>query len=112
MQPPSPVPVPATKLLPSQDQEEEKKQLNINKGLHHSISTLLRIELTHPLTMVDRITRWPEAFLSVSALHASLKDGNWVDRLLLVMMGLRTTPKEDLEASSAEVFFGALRLCS
>ena len=41
-----------------------------------------------------------------AALRASLKDGNWVDRLPWVMLGLRTAPKEDLQASSAELVYG------
>ena len=41
-----------------------------------------------------------------AALRASLKDGNLVDRLPWVMLGLRTAPKEDLQASSAELVYG------
>uniref|UniRef100_A0A8C5DEF6 Gypsy retrotransposon integrase-like protein 1 n=1 Tax=Gouania willdenowi TaxID=441366 RepID=A0A8C5DEF6_GOUWI len=41
-----------------------------------------------------------------AALRASLVDGNWVDRLPWVMLGLRTAPKEDLQSSSAELVYG------
>ena len=46
-----------------------------------------------------------------AALRASLKDGDWVDRLPWVMLGLRCAPKEDLQSSSAEQAYGqALRV--
>ena len=46
-----------------------------------------------------------------AALRASLKDGDWVDRLPWVMLGLRCAPKEDLRSSSAELVYGqALRV--
>ena len=46
-----------------------------------------------------------------AALRASLKDGDWVDRLPWVMLGLRCAPKEDLQSSSAELVYGqALRV--
>ncbi|KAK9543202.1 hypothetical protein VZT92_000997 [Zoarces viviparus] len=41
-----------------------------------------------------------------AALRASLKDSSWVDRLPWVMLGLRTAPKDDLQASSAELVYG------
>lgn len=41
----------------------------------------------------------------MAALHAVLSDGNLVDRLLWVMLGLRSAPKEDLDASPAELVF-------
>lgn len=41
-----------------------------------------------------------------AALRASLKDCGWVDRLPWVMLGLRSAPKEDLQASSAELVYG------
>jgi len=41
-----------------------------------------------------------------AALRASLKDGNWIDRLPWVMLGIRTAPKEDLQSSSAELVYG------
>jgi len=41
-----------------------------------------------------------------AALRAGLKDGNWVDKLPWVMLGLRTAPKEDLQCSTAEMVYG------
>ena len=41
-----------------------------------------------------------------AALRAALSDGNWVDRLPWVMLGLRSAPKEDLDASPAELVLG------
>ena len=46
-----------------------------------------------------------------AALRAGLTDGNWVDKLPWVMLGLRCAPKEDLQSSSAELVYGqALRV--
>lgn len=42
----------------------------------------------------------------MAALHAVLSDGDLVDRLLWVMLGLRSAPKENLDASLAELVFG------
>ncbi|KAL6490077.1 hypothetical protein MHYP_G00004220 [Metynnis hypsauchen] len=41
-----------------------------------------------------------------AALRASLRDEGWIDRLPWVMLGLRSAPKEDLQASSAELVYG------
>ena len=41
-----------------------------------------------------------------AALRASLTDSNWADRLPWVMLGLRSAPKEDLQASAAELVYG------
>ncbi|XP_054647648.1 uncharacterized protein gdpd2 isoform X2 [Dunckerocampus dactyliophorus] len=41
-----------------------------------------------------------------ASLRASLCDGDWVDRLPWVLLGLRCAPKEDLRASSAELVYG------
>ncbi|KAG7513207.1 hypothetical protein JOB18_001396 [Solea senegalensis] len=38
-----------------------------------------------------------------ASLRAALSDPNWVDRLPWVMLGLRSAPKEDLDASPAEL---------
>ena len=45
-----------------------------------------------------------------AALWASLKDDGWVDRLPWVMLGIRTAPKEDLQASSELVYGQPLRV--
>ncbi|XP_034062817.1 uncharacterized protein LOC117540312 [Gymnodraco acuticeps] len=41
-----------------------------------------------------------------ASLRAGLIDGNWVDKLPWVMLGLRCAPKEDLQSSSAELVYG------
>ncbi len=41
-----------------------------------------------------------------AALTASLHDDGWADRLPWVLLGLRTSPKEDLQASTAELVYG------
>ena len=41
-----------------------------------------------------------------AALRASLTGCDWVDRLPWVMLGLRSAPKEDLQASAAELVYG------
>ena len=42
-----------------------------------------------------------------SALHAWLEGPNWVDELPWVLLSVRTAPKEDLAALSAELVYGA-----
>ncbi|KAJ8409895.1 hypothetical protein AAFF_G00209360 [Aldrovandia affinis] len=39
------------------------------------------------------------------ALRASLKDDSWCDRLPWVLLGIGTTPKEDLQSSSVELVY-------
>ena len=41
-----------------------------------------------------------------TSLKARLKGPNWIDELPWVMLGLRTTPKDDLDTSSAELVYG------
>ncbi|KAL7857065.1 hypothetical protein SRHO_G00159640 [Serrasalmus rhombeus] len=41
-----------------------------------------------------------------AALRASLQDDGWTGRLPWVMLGLRSAPKDDLQASSAELVYG------
>uniref|UniRef100_A0A674PAD7 Gypsy retrotransposon integrase-like protein 1 n=1 Tax=Takifugu rubripes TaxID=31033 RepID=A0A674PAD7_TAKRU len=41
-----------------------------------------------------------------AALRAALSDDSWVDHLPWVMLGLRSAPKEDLDASPAELVLG------
>ena len=46
-----------------------------------------------------------------SALRAKMNQSNWLEHLLLVLLGLRTTVKDDLKCSSAEMVYGTtLRL--
>ncbi len=41
-----------------------------------------------------------------AALMAGLQDDGWADRLPWILLGLRTAPKEDLQASTAELVYG------
>lgn len=77
--------------------------------LWSSLSTLLGIRLHrttayHPQAngLVERFHRSFKA-----ALRARLTSPAWMDELPWVMLGLRTVPKEDLGASSAEMVYGA-----
>ena len=42
-----------------------------------------------------------------AALHAHLSGPHWIDELPWVLLGVRTAPKEDLQASSAELVYGS-----
>lgn len=42
-----------------------------------------------------------------TSLKTRLNNPNWVDQLPWVLLGIRSTPKEDLETSSAELVYGA-----
>ena len=63
---------------------------------------------TTPLPTTRRLMDLVEHFhcSMKAALRAGLTDGNWLDKLPWVMLGLRTAPKEDLRSSSAELVFG------
>jgi len=41
-----------------------------------------------------------------SALKARLNDENWIDALPVVLLGIRTSPKDDIGCSSAELVYG------
>ena len=41
-----------------------------------------------------------------SSLHAMLHGPNWLNILRLVLLGIRTAPKNDLKTSSAELIYG------
>ena len=41
-----------------------------------------------------------------NALRCATTDGNWLRVLLWVLLGLRTTPRDDLGSSAAEVLLG------
>ena len=68
-------------------------------GISHSRTTAF-----HPQSngMIERFHRSLK-----SALRARLAGPNWVDELPWVLLGVRTAPKEDLAASSAELVYGA-----
>ena len=82
-------------------------------SLWKELSSLLSIKINnttsfHPQCngLVERFHRQLKANLK-----AKLKNNNWVDLLPLVLLGLRTAPKEDLHCSSAELVYGTtLRL--
>ena len=66
-------------------------------------------------TQLHRTTSYhPQANGMVGRFHRSLKaslrarlhDGNWIDELTWVLLGLRTATKEDLQTSPAEMVFG------
>ena len=78
-------------------------------SMWNQLSILLGTKLHHTTTfhpqangMVERFHRDLKA-----ALRARLKGPNWADQLPWVLLGLRTAPREDLNASSAELVFGA-----
>ena len=77
-------------------------------GLWTSVSQSLGIQLHrttayHPQSngLVERFHRTLK-----SSIKASLVDSNWIDVLPWVLLGLRSAPKEDLHASSAELVYG------
>lgn len=51
--------------------------------------------------MVERFHRQMKA-----SLKARLKDSNWFDQIPIIMLGIRTSPKEDLGCSPAELVYG------
>ena len=53
--------------------------------------------------MVERFNRALNA-----ALRSCLNGPNWVDELLWVLPGLRTTPKEDIHITAGEMVYAAL----
>lgn len=78
-------------------------------NLWKSTATLLGIQLHrttayHPQAngLVERFHRQLKC-----ALKARLTSPNWIDELPWVMLGIRTAPKEDIGASSAELVYGA-----
>ena len=67
-----------------------------------AMSNLLGTSL-HPTTaLVERMHRTLKG-----SLKARLNSPHWVDELPWVLLGLRTTPKEDLEASPADMVYGS-----
>ena len=82
-------------------------------SLWKELSSLISIKINNTTSfhtqcngLVERFHRQLKA-----SLKAKLKNNNWVDLLPLVLLGLRTAPKEDLNCSSAELVYGTtLRL--
>ena len=66
-------------------------------------STRNRTTAYHPQAngMVERFHRHLK-----TGLKARLTNGNWVDELPVVLLGIRTTLKEDLSCSAAEMVYG------
>ena len=73
-----------------------------------SISKLLGTKLHHTTAYHPQSNGPVERFHRhhKSALHARLSGPNWSDELPLVLLGIRTAPKEDLGCSSAELVYG------
>ncbi|KAK7930700.1 hypothetical protein WMY93_007095 [Mugilogobius chulae] len=78
-------------------------------GMAHSLGVQVhRTVAYHPQAngLCERFHRSLKA-----ALRAALVDDCWMDRLPWVLLGLRSAPKADLEASSAELVFGPVHHC-
>ena len=79
------------------------------KALMHLLGTKCnRTTVYHPQAngLVERFHRH-----SKSSLKARLTNGNWVEELPIVPLGIRTTLKEDLSCTAAEMVYGTtLRL--
>ena len=68
-------------------------------------------------TDLHTTTSWhPQANGMIERVHRTMKSSlkaklgsnpNWIDELPWIMLGLRTAPKEDLEASAAEMVYGS-----
>ena len=67
-------------------------------GISHSRTTAFHPQANGILERFHRTLK--------SALRARLDGPNWVDELPWVLLGIRTAPKEDLAASSAELVYG------
>ena len=76
------------------------------RGLFYPRNFALRVETTsfHPQSngMIERFHRSLK-----SSLRARLASSDWVAHLLLVMLGLRSLPKEDSGFSPAEAVYGS-----
>lgn len=68
-------------------------------GISHHLTTAYHPQVNG---LVERFHRHLK-----SVLRARLAGPNWADVLPWVLLGIRTTPKEDLKASSAELVYGA-----
>ena len=78
-----------------------------------SISQLLGTELHHTTAYHPQSNGLVERFHChlKSALRAHLTGPNWIDELPWVLLGIRTTPKEDLGCSSADLVYGSPSPC-
>nr|VZI46459.1 unnamed protein product [Spirometra erinaceieuropaei] len=73
----------------------------LNKPLDR---TRIRTTAYHPAAngMVEQFHRQPKA-----SLRAAADPENWTDHLPLVLLGIRSALKPDLDCSAAELVFGA-----
>nr|VZI21247.1 unnamed protein product [Spirometra erinaceieuropaei] len=73
--------------------------------LSFSVSTRIRTTVYHPAAnrMVDRFHRQLKA-----SLRAAADRENWTDHLPLVLLGIRSASKSDLDCSAAELVFRAI----
>ena len=76
--------------------------------LWSAMAELLGIQLHHTTAYHPQANGLVERFHRhlKSALCARLRNSNWIDELPWVLLGIRTAPKEDLRASSAEMVYG------
>ena len=73
--------------------------------LTKSLGTIIhRTTAYHPQSngLVERFHRHLK-----SCLYAKLKNPNWIDELPWILLGIRTSPKEDLKTYSAEIVYGS-----
>ena len=77
--------------------------------LWSSIHQLLGIRLHHTTAYHPQANGLVESFHRQlkTALMTRLTDANWVDELPWVLLGIRTTPKEDINCSTAELVYGS-----
>nr|XP_039260864.1 uncharacterized protein LOC120337210 [Styela clava] len=78
-------------------------------GLWSAVAELLGTKIHHTTAYHPQANSLVERFHRTmkSAIKAQLNDSNWLDVLPWVLLGIRTAPKEDLTASSAELVYGA-----
>ena len=79
-----------------------------DQSCHLAVASSLGVQLQHTMAYHPQANGQSECFHRSlkAALRASLQDDCWVDRLPWVLLGLRTSPKEDLFSSSAELVYG------
>ncbi|XP_059848486.1 CMP-N-acetylneuraminate-beta-galactosamide-alpha-2,3-sialyltransferase 2 isoform X2 [Hypanus sabinus] len=80
-------------------------------SLWSAMASLLGTQLHHTTAYHPQSNGLVERFHRhlKSALMARLRGANWADELPWVLLGIRTAPKDDLHASSAELVYGAPR---
>ncbi|XP_059805130.1 uncharacterized protein LOC132380394 [Hypanus sabinus] len=78
-------------------------------SLWSAMASLLGTQLHHTTAYHPQSNGLVERFHRhlKSALMARLRGANWADELPWVLLGIRTAPKDDLHASSAELVYGA-----